>query len=253
MLRKTFRHLPGIGAETEARLWANGIDDWETLFDQIETAPVGAANRQEIAQLLYFHLQAYDNQQWEQLQGFLGLPLAWRAFRDLEPNCLYLDIETNGGNRGADITMIGLYDGQEFRALVKGQDLDEFEDAVDEASMFVTFFGSGFDIPMLRKKFSPYCFNKMHMDLCPTLRGLGYKGGLKKIEAQLGLERVESTQGLSGFDAVKLWNRYSGLGDESALELLTAYNREDVVNLQWLAHFAVDRLEAELTSPALQS
>lgn len=249
MLRKTFRHLPGIGPETEARLWESGIDDWQKLFDEIDSAPIGTADSKQIAELMYYHLQAIQTEDWNQIQAWIGLPLAWRAFREMESRCLYLDIETNGGNQGSDITIIGLYDGEEFKALVHGKDLDEFESYVEKASMFVTFFGSGFDIPMLKKRFNPQAFNKLHLDLCPTLRGLGYKGGLKKIEVQLGLERVEETQGLSGFDAVKLWGRYANLGDDSALDLLVAYNREDVVNLQWLARFAVDRLESELQAP----
>ena len=111
--------------------------------------------------------------------------------------------------------------------------------------MLVTFFGSGFDLPMLEKRFRGHTFNQIHFDLCPTLRRLGLRGGLKSIERQLGIARGEETDGLSGWDAVKLWNMYYHLGDEAALERLVAYNREDVVNLETLAIYAVERLQVQ--------
>ena len=47
----------------------------------------------------------------------------------------------------------------------------------------------------------------------------------------LGIGRSDKTAGLTGFDAVRLWNRYER-GDEEALDTLINYNAEDVVNLE---------------------
>jgi uncharacterized protein YprB with RNaseH-like and TPR domain len=57
-------------------------------------------------------------------------------------------------------------------------------------------------------------------------------GGFKAVEQQLGIPR--RLQGISGWDAVLLWQRYQNYGDQSALELLLQYNKEDVVNLKAL-------------------
>jgi uncharacterized protein YprB with RNaseH-like and TPR domain len=46
-----------------------------------------------------------------------------------------------------------------------------------------------------------------------------------------------------GFDAVRLWRRYED-GDDDALDLLLAYNMEDVVNLEPLAEFAYEGLRS---------
>ncbi len=175
----------------------------------------------------------------------LGIRDAWRAWEELRGSCVYLDIETDGGQSGSSVTIVGLYDGTEFVALVKDKDLDELPERLDQYSMVVTFFGAGFDVPMLQKRFLDYKFDHVHLDLCPTLRRLGLRGGLKSIERQLGISRGDDTEGLNGLDAVKLWNRYIHLDDEPSLERLIAYNREDVVNLERLAEYGVDRLRVQ--------
>ena len=110
----------------------------------------------------------------------------------------------------------------------------------------VTFFGLGFDIPMIRKRYPNLVLDHVHLDLCPTLREVGLRGGLKKIEKELGIARSEDTDGLSGRDAITLWRRYERYGDEKALEILIAYNREDVVNLETLAQIAYDKMKANV-------
>jgi uncharacterized protein YprB with RNaseH-like and TPR domain len=66
-------------------------------------------------------------------------------------------------------------------------------------------------------------------------RQLGYHGGLKAIELQLGIHRRADLWGLSGADAGQLWNRWRHSRDEEARERLLAYNEADCVNLQPLA------------------
>ena len=118
--------------------------------------------------------------------------------------------------------------------------------------MIVTFFGIGFDVPMLLKRFPRLPMDQIHLDLCPTLREVGFKGGLKKIEKELGIARGEDTDGLNGRDAIYLWRRYERNRDEAALATLIAYNREDVVNLETLAQIAYDRMrESTFGTPKL--
>jgi len=179
----------------------------------------------------------------------LGIKEAWRAYPEFKDSCVYLDIETDGGRSGASVTTIGLFDGVEFKCLIKGQNLDEFPEIIKQYGMIVTFFGASFDLPMLEKRFFGLKFNQLHLDLCPTLHRLGLKGGLKKIEKQLGIARGDDTDGLNGLDAIRLWRAYSLQGDEEALETLVAYNREDVVNMEYLAGYAYKNLR-EHTLPA---
>jgi uncharacterized protein YprB with RNaseH-like and TPR domain len=57
----------------------------------------------------------------------------------------------------------------------------------------------------------------------------GLFGGLKRVEEQLGIAR--RSKGIDGWDAMRLWSRYEDGGDREALEILLAYNRDDVLNL----------------------
>ena len=109
--------------------------------------------------------------------------------------------------------------------------------------MIVTFFGLGFDVPMLQKRFTSIPFDQLHLDLCATLKRIGFRGGLKKIEKQLGWNRGDELDGLNGLDAIRLWSEYCR-GREESLDTLIAYNREDVVNLEKLAEIAYVQLEA---------
>ncbi len=243
MLRNTFLHLPNIGRITEKALWERGITDWDSLLARIDEAPLGTADRDQTQRSAELSIQALQDGQHQFFAPALGLGEAWRAWTDFRESCVYLDIETDGGQSGDAITMIGLYDGKDFRALIKDDNLAEFPDIISHYSMIVTFFGSGFDVPMLQKKFRNVEFDHIHLDLCPTLRKLGYRGGLKSIEKQLGISRVEDAEGLTGLDAVRLWREYIR-GNDASLETLVAYNREDVVNLEWLADFTYRRLKA---------
>lgn len=157
----------------------------------------------------------------------------WRAFPEFRDSAVYLDIETEGNFRDDAITVVGLYDGLEYMPFVKGENLFQIEDVISRYSTIITFFGGGFDLPMLCKQFPNIAFDHLHIDLCPTMRRLGYRGGLKSIERQFGIERSPQTHGLTGRDAVRLWRHYLR-GSKEALDLLLEYNREDVVNLEKL-------------------
>ncbi len=174
----------------------------------------------------------------------------WRAAPHFTERMGFLDIETNGGLGADDITVIGVYDGDESRIYVKGRDLDRFAEDASRFAVWVTFFGGGFDIPLLRRRFPRLPFDQLHIDLCPTLRRLGFKGGLKHIENTLGIQRPPEVEGLGGWDAVRLWRQYRRHGDKDALRLLLAYNREDIENLSLLLAFAYGRLKTASGFPA---
>ena len=77
---------------------------------------------------------------------------------------------------------------------------------------------------------------------------LGLDGGLKRIERDVGIDRDRPE--VSGRDAVRLWREYER-GDESALETLVSYNREDAANLETLADIVAESLHEDLFVPAV--
>jgi uncharacterized protein len=254
VLTKTFLHIPGIGKTTEAALWRQGCADWDCLLEGLGTYSCGRADKQDVREHLERSKQCLEERIHQYFFYTLGMKEAWRAFPDFRDKVVYLDIETDGGMSGDSVTTIGLFDGKDYKVFVKGENLEDFRDAITHYGMIVTFFGGGFDIPMLQRRFKGHRFDQIHIDLCPALRRLGFKGGLKKIEKQLGIQRGEEVDGLNGYDAVILWRRYQYQHDTAALEKLIAYNREDVVNLEHLAEIAYDGLrnltlaESELTT-----
>jgi uncharacterized protein YprB with RNaseH-like and TPR domain len=249
VLRQTFVHIPGIGYETEASLWKQGCNSWSHYLDNLDRFSCGNAERESVRKQVNSSIRSLDEGRHQFFASGLGLKEAWRAFHDFRSKTVYLDIETDGGSSGASVTMIGLFDGKDFTCLVRGRDLENFRDIISNYSMIVTFFGASFDLPMLQKRFG-IRFDQIHLDLCPTFRRVGVRGGLKRIEKDLGIQRGAETEGLNGYDAILLWRQYERNADESALERLIAYNREDVVNLEKLAEIAYDRLQEDTLQKA---
>ena len=178
------------------------------------------------------------------------LPVAalWRVYEDFKKSAVYLDIETSGYYHGIDeITVIGIYDGQTVRSFVQGINLDEFELAIAPYELIITFNGSQFDLPFIRRQFPNIALPPAHIDLRFFLRKLGYRGGLKTIEKSIGLFRNAAIAGMDGYDAVLLWNAYQ-CGDESALERLILYNTADIVDLEPLMERGYREMKTRLLS-----
>jgi uncharacterized protein len=160
---------------------------------------------------------------------------------------VYLDIETSFS--GA-ISVIGMYRADQGTIQLVGGGVNDLNlyHALEGAETIVTFNGSGFDLPMIRKRLLADLKNDYaHCDLLYVCRKRGLRGGLKMVEQKLGI--IRETAGLTGYDAPRLWSRYEMRGDEAALMLLLQYNREDVVNLALLE----DLLAGEEQKPLNQN
>jgi hypothetical protein len=141
----------------------------------------------------------------------------------------YLDIETTF--EGA-ISVVGVYRADIGTIQLVGggvQDVALYE-ALDGVATIVTFNGSTFDLPVIRKRMLVDLKRDYeHFDLMYACRRKGLRGGLKRVETLLGIGRA--TAGVTGWDAPRLWRRYENYGDRAALHRLLEYNREDVLNL----------------------
>ena len=157
-----------------------------------------------------------------------------------------MDIETTGLNASDAITVIGCYDGRTVHSFVADQNLDAARELIESHPLIVTYNGAAFDMPLIRARFPSNFFNHIHIDLRTPLQLLGFRGGLKRIEELVGLERNAHLRGLDGWDAVRLWYNYQA-GDPAALDTLLDYNRADIVHLEPLMRLVFDRLAPELT------
>jgi len=157
----------------------------------------------------------------------------WRMFPDFRGSVAYLDIETTGlGGPNDYITAIALYDGRSISHYVQGDNLYDFRDDIDPYRLLITYNGKCFDVPFIRNYFG-IPMNQTHIDLRYVLASLGYRGGLKGCEKQLGIDREELAE-VDGYFAVLFWYDFYNRGNQRALETLLAYNALDVVNLETL-------------------
>ncbi len=241
MLRQTFLHLRGIGVRTEQRLWQCGLQDWEVAISSPPPKGVGWLRWDQWRRELEESLRALRAAEYRYFSGRVPRRFHWRAWPDFRDKVAYLDIETTGAGPWAQVTVVGVFDGVRAHTFIHGDNLDLLPEFLEQFALIVTFNGSTFDLPFLRRRFSGLEIDQLHFDLRYALRALGFRGGLKTIERSLGLVREESINGLTGEDAVRLWMDYVN-GDDTALELLVKYNTADVVNLEPLAEYAYEQL-----------
>ncbi len=237
MLRNTFSHITGIGVRTERLLWERGIHSWEDCVAGHARLPFGrarsAAFNGEIERSMA-RLQAGDARYFADR---LPPDQHWRLFPEFRNRIAYLDIETTGlGSPSDTITTIALYDGRSVRTYVQGKNLDEFAAHIQQYNLLVTYNGKCFDIPFIGS-YLGIDLNHAHIDLRYILRSLGYTGGLKGCERQIGITR-EELDGVDGYFAVLLWEDYSRNNNPKALETLLAYNVLDTVNLETFLIFS---------------
>lgn len=232
MLTNTFRHVRGISAAAEQRLWSRGVDCWQACAGA-EALPLtpgrGDRLRQGLAESAV-HLAAGDARYFAD-----SLPAAehWRVFPQFRDSVAYLDIETTGlSPYDSHVTTVAFYDGRTIRHYVRGENLDRLGEDLAGYRLLVTYNGKCFDVPFLRQSMN-LDLDQAHVDLRYVLRSLGLSGGLKGCERQLGIARGD-LEDVDGYFAVLLWDEYRKKRNPRALETLLAYNIQDVVNLETL-------------------
>ncbi len=146
--------------------------------------------------------------------------------------------------------MVGIYGRKHMTTLIQGETLsfDRLQSELDSYDIFVTFFGSGFDFPFLKAVYPRLTIPQPHIDLCFLARRLGMKGGLKSIERETGCERPAELDGLTGWDAVRLWDEWQQ-GHLASKQKLIDYNAADCQNLEPLADLLYERLVREYGPP----
>ena len=245
LLQRTFLHIPGIGETTERKIWGMGVSDWHSFIEAHGRGLFERRKIQHCADDVKRSVDEYAAGHWTFFDKALPSHHKWRAFGEFTDRALYVDIETTGMGPENEITVIGTYDGKEAKAFIAGINLEKAVEEIERYPVVVTFNGAAFDMPIIRNHFRYNLFNHVHIDLRFPLKTIGYTGGLKIIEAKLGLDRSDRTRGLDGWDAVRLWQSYRR-GSDQALDLLVEYNREDIIHLQPLMQLVYRELSGKL-------
>jgi len=241
MIEQSFIFLDKIGQLSEKNIWQNGIHNWD---DFLNTKSIkGLSPKRKIIYNLHLE-KAIKNLKVRNIEYFSNhLPKSnhWRLFNKFKDNAVFLDIETSGYY--GDITVIGLYDGYDTKMFVRGFNLEKdlLKKYLDNYKMIITFNGSSFDLPVIKRYFN-LDFPHLHIDLRHVCAQINLTGGLKQIEKTLKIKRAEEVEDISGMEAVYLWQQFKATGNKKYLNLLVQYNEEDIVNLKPLAEYAIPKL-----------
>lgn len=151
----------------------------------------------------------------------------------------YLDIETTGLSWDCcDLTVVGIARirgtdcrvGQLVGERISAEGVLSLLEGADE---IYTYNGSRFDLPFIKRRLGlDLTSGFRHTDLMYDCWRQHLKGGLKVVEARLGIQRQLAD--MNGFIAVRLWWDYVNNANAHALRTLLEYNREDIVNLHVL-------------------
>lgn len=243
MLTNTFRHLNGISGNKELQLWRAGILTWDDydaqsivqrslFFDQshIANSPLHASRRALQENNLAFFARALDRQQH------------FRIALTYPDETLFLDIETTGLSWYYDrITLVGWSIGGKFDCLIAGESHEKLLHVMAHAKVIVTFNGTMFDLPFLKRTYPDLPVPLIHVDLRYLAKRVGLTGGQKEIERILKLHRKKNIEQVMGENAPILWHRYVR-GDADSLKALIEYNRADVCGMQYIFDKVVERL-----------
>ncbi len=248
MLANTFIHLPGVGEITERRLWDEGVHTWDDFLAARDLPPrVRSRSLQTAVKRCAARLRDGDSAYFAR-----AIPPreAWRMYADFRGNAAFLDIETTGlAKEYHAITLVGILDRDGYQAFTRGDNLSDLREAAERYDMIVTFNGTTFDLPFIKKQLGNMFAHTPHLDLRFALHRMGLSGGLKAIERRLNAARPSALSSLSGYDAVRMWRMWER-GDKGALDTLIRYNAEDVFSLPKLAETAYNNLAAAISAPA---
>ncbi len=242
MLNNTYIHIPGVGKSLEKKIWAQGIHTWEEFLEMEDRISIPSTRKAIICEGIKKSSERLAAKDYYFFSQCLPSAEHWRTYPLFSESVAFVDIETTGLSQRRDrITVIGIYDGRESKTYVKDINLDDIVDELSKHRLLVSFNGARFDIPFIKSEFPEIEFKQLHIDLLYPLRRIGYKGGLKNIEKILGISRSEDTEGMTGFDSVRLWKQYER-GDKDALAKIIKYNKEDIVNLKTILELTYPKM-----------
>lgn len=235
MIRNTFIHLTGVTREMESFLWSKGVFSWDDLkldLSILRNLMPPVFFKEELPLEMEQAESAYLARDVRYFWNRIPYADSWRLFGDFSDRFLALDIETTGMDHPHKVTCIAVSDGKNTFQFTRTKNLEDFYDFWEsrDNSILLTYNGFRFDLPFLKRSMRWVC-PIPHIDLMNVLHKMGIKGGLKGSEEKLGIIRSEELKGLTGNQAVQLWELYLETDIGEYLELLEKYNREDTINL----------------------
>jgi len=240
MLLSTFQHIEGIGKKTEETLWHEGVLNWEQYLSKFgKQLSLLANNRSNSISASQHAFQIGDVSYFA---NHLNKSEYYRVALAYPRETLFLDIETTGLSLYYDeITIIGWSIDGEYGVYIKDHDENDLIEALEKAKVIVTYNGTMFDLKFIKKKFPGISIPPVHVDLRFLAKRVGYTGGQKSIEKQIGFNRTSSIGDMLGEAAPILWHKYRR-GDLGSLKQLIIYNHADIEGVKAIFDISVSGL-----------
>ncbi len=234
MIENSFIFLEKVSTKKEQNIWQQGIKNWDHFLKTKKIKGISYTTKQYYGhKLKQAQLALYNDN-----LGFFNLPQKenWRLYNYFRNQTGYLDIEVDSKGK---IILVGISNHYHTNTFVKGINLEKkhLTKELSKYKLIVTFNGSSFDLPKLKKQLN-ITITQPHIDLKPLCINLNLKGGLKEVEKQLNLNRPPHLKG----NPVDLWKALHASGDREYLDLLIAYNNEDIENLKWVLEHVHNKL-----------
>ncbi len=228
MIRKSFIFLEKISSRKEVNIWEQGIRDWQDFLERERVNGISAEKKYYYDRKIREAQQALSEEDSTFFVGKLPKIEMWRLYDYFKEECCFLDIEIDSCGK---VILVGISDYYNSNTYVKGVNLEKsaLERELQRYKIMITFNGSSFDLPKLKGQLK-LVVRIPHIDLKPLCVNLGLRGGLKEVEHVLNLRRPQHLRG----NPVNLWKAFHASGDREWLNLLVAYNREDIENLKWV-------------------
>ncbi len=249
MIKKSFVILPRFSINSEKKLWDNGVHSWDHFLQNSNIPGISPQQKSSCDEFLTKAKRNLEVKNHDFFYHNLPKDEHWRLYQEFKEHLGFVDIETTGLSKHYNkITTISFWDGKEARTYINGDNLTE-ENMIKEFEkhkVLISFNGNTFDLPFIKEKFPSLNLDKPHIDLRWVGYRLGLKGGLKKIEKDLDIDRGSELADVDGYAAVKLWHSWEKRGNKDALDLLVRYNQEDVINLEKLGNLMYNRLSQKV-------
>lgn len=231
MIRKSFIFLEKVSSKKEKSIWKQGVKDWADFLKCKEIKGIAIEKKSYYDRQIKEAQQALMEDNSAYFVGKFPNKEMWRIYDYFREETGFLDIEIDSYGK---IILVGISDYYNSNFFVKGANLskESLEKELLKFKLLITFNGSSFDLPKLKKQLDFDVKIKIpHLDLKPLCVSLGFVGGLKEVERKLNLKRPSHLYG----NPVELWKAFHASGDREYLDLLIDYNREDIENLRMIA------------------
>lgn len=247
MIRNSYIFLEGINEKTEKSIWQQGISSWADFLKKDKIDGISQLRKLYYDRQLKKALYALFNSDSGYFVDKMPKSESWRLYEFFKEDAIFLDIEVSGITANDDITVFGIFDGINTKTMIAGINLDikALQKELLKYKLIVTFNGSVFDLPFVKRRYPGLIPKIPCFDLRHACAKIGLTGGLKAIEKEFGIKRSSIVGRFYSGDPYTLWRMHRATGDDYYLNLLVEYNEEDVVNLKTIANFVYQRLKNE--------